>query len=188
MDNGNVDTPELADPARMKEIEIEEEKVKLKHKYPGFRKNLKYYIQEFTDYTGIHGFKYMGEHNRSPFERARDNIPFFEATKKVATQTPSSGVSYANSVSTQKFDLTSFNKDLVPSLVVALKDVFVAEDIEKLNLKIVKSKFSLMLAQIIAKERNSKDESLSDEEHSGSTSSEREGKKRRGWQRKDHSS
>lgn len=42
---------------------------KPKKKYPGFRRNLVDYFQEYTDYTGIHGFKYMGEKERSIFEK-----------------------------------------------------------------------------------------------------------------------
>lgn len=38
-------------------------------KYPGFRRNFLDYFQEYTDYTGIHGFKYMGEKDRSIFEK-----------------------------------------------------------------------------------------------------------------------
>lgn len=44
-------------------------KTKSRRKYPGFRKNVCDYVQEFTDYTGIHGFKYMGEQDRSIFEK-----------------------------------------------------------------------------------------------------------------------
>lgn len=36
---------------------------------PGFRKNLINYIPQYTDNTGIHGFKYIGEQRRSIFER-----------------------------------------------------------------------------------------------------------------------
>lgn len=36
---------------------------------PGFRKNLKNYIPQYTDNTGIHGFKYLGEQKRQIFER-----------------------------------------------------------------------------------------------------------------------
>ncbi|XP_056638388.1 pickpocket protein 28-like [Diorhabda sublineata] len=53
----------------LKEIEVEKEKKKYKRKYPGFRKNLYDYFQEFTDNTGIHGFKYMGEQKRTMCER-----------------------------------------------------------------------------------------------------------------------
>ncbi|XP_074030606.1 pickpocket protein 28 [Leptinotarsa decemlineata] len=53
----------------MKEMEKRKDILKPRRKYPGFRKNFKYYLQEFTDYTGIHGFKYMGEQDRSVFER-----------------------------------------------------------------------------------------------------------------------
>nr|XP_023023900.1 pickpocket protein 28-like [Leptinotarsa decemlineata] len=53
----------------MKEMEMRKDILKPRRKYPGFRKNFKYYLQEFTDYTGIHGFKYMGEQDRSVFER-----------------------------------------------------------------------------------------------------------------------
>lgn len=49
--------------------ELRHRKNKSKRKYPGFRKNLYDYIQEFTDYTGIHGFKYMGEQHRTIFEK-----------------------------------------------------------------------------------------------------------------------
>lgn len=44
-------------------------KIKSKRKYPGFRKNVCDYVQEFTDYSGIHGFKYMGEQERTIFEK-----------------------------------------------------------------------------------------------------------------------
>lgn len=40
-----------------------------KKKSPGFRKNLVDYFQEYTDYTGIHGFKYIGEKERSVVEK-----------------------------------------------------------------------------------------------------------------------
>lgn len=40
-----------------------------KRKYPGFRKNLSDYFTEFSSNTGIHGFKYMGEQERSITEK-----------------------------------------------------------------------------------------------------------------------
>lgn len=49
--------------------EVGNEVAKPKRKYPGFRKNMLDYIQQYTDYTGIHGFKYMGEQDRSIFEK-----------------------------------------------------------------------------------------------------------------------
>ncbi|KAG5873328.1 hypothetical protein JTB14_005308 [Gonioctena quinquepunctata] len=82
-----------------------------------------------------------------------------------------SGVSYAKSVSTSQIDLSSLLKDLVPSLVIASKDVFVAKTVSKqpatqtftppllpnsgskLKLKITKSKFFLMLTQKNAEEK-----------------------------------
>ncbi|KAJ8923406.1 hypothetical protein NQ315_001964 [Exocentrus adspersus] len=59
----------LTDVELAKVKEIENGPVKSKRKYPGFRKNMLDYIQEYTDYTGIHGFKYMGEQDRSIFEK-----------------------------------------------------------------------------------------------------------------------
>ncbi|KAJ8970719.1 hypothetical protein NQ317_018753, partial [Molorchus minor] len=43
---------------------------KPKRQYPGFRKNFNDYIQQYTDYTGIQGFRYMGEQDRHIFEKA----------------------------------------------------------------------------------------------------------------------
>ncbi|XP_030745226.1 pickpocket protein 28-like [Sitophilus oryzae] len=43
--------------------------VKPHRPYPGFRKNFYYYFSEYTNNTGIHGFKYMGEQERTIFER-----------------------------------------------------------------------------------------------------------------------
>ncbi|KAJ8923402.1 hypothetical protein NQ315_001960 [Exocentrus adspersus] len=51
------------------EVKFKKVTKKSKRKYPGFRKNLCDYIQEYTEYTGIHGFKYMGEQDRSIFEK-----------------------------------------------------------------------------------------------------------------------
>lgn len=55
--------------AKAKAKKVENEITKPKRKYPGFRKNMLDYIQQYTDYTGIHGFKYMGEQDRSIFEK-----------------------------------------------------------------------------------------------------------------------
>ncbi|XP_028141320.1 pickpocket protein 28-like isoform X2 [Diabrotica virgifera virgifera] len=61
--------------AQQKEQEVQKEKEllkamrKSKRKFPGFRKNLYDYFQEFTGNTGIHGFKYMGEQERTTCER-----------------------------------------------------------------------------------------------------------------------
>ncbi|KAF7280748.1 pickpocket protein 28-like [Rhynchophorus ferrugineus] len=43
--------------------------VKHHRPYPGFRKNFYYYFAEYSSNTGIHGFKYMGEQERTIFER-----------------------------------------------------------------------------------------------------------------------
>ncbi|XP_060522631.1 pickpocket protein 28-like isoform X2 [Cylas formicarius] len=43
--------------------------VKPKRPYPGFRKNFYDYFAEYSNNTGIHGFKYMGEQERTIFER-----------------------------------------------------------------------------------------------------------------------
>ncbi|XP_018572880.1 pickpocket protein 28-like [Anoplophora glabripennis] len=59
----------LTDVELAKVKEIENGAIKSKRKYPGFRKNMLDYIQQYTDYTGIHGFKYMGEQDRSIFEK-----------------------------------------------------------------------------------------------------------------------
>ncbi|EFA08873.2 Pickpocket protein 28-like Protein [Tribolium castaneum] len=40
-----------------------------KKKFPGFRKNIYDYFTEFSSNTGIHGFKYMGEQERSILEK-----------------------------------------------------------------------------------------------------------------------
>lgn len=50
-------------------VKLENGPKKYKRKYPGFRKNVHDYFTEFTENTGIHGFKYMGEQNRSVFEK-----------------------------------------------------------------------------------------------------------------------
>lgn len=47
-------------------------------KYPGFRRNFLDYFQEYTDYTGIHGFKYMGEKDRSIFEKYVEQIKHYK--------------------------------------------------------------------------------------------------------------
>lgn len=52
-----------------KNLQGDEALFKPKKKYPGFRRNFIDYFQEYTDYTGIHGFKYMGEQDRSIFEK-----------------------------------------------------------------------------------------------------------------------
>lgn len=52
-----------------KRLSGNDEIFKPKKKYPGFRRNFVDYFQEYTDYTGIHGFKYMGEKERSIFEK-----------------------------------------------------------------------------------------------------------------------
>ncbi|CAG9865181.1 unnamed protein product [Phyllotreta striolata] len=52
-----------------KESECQNGVKKPKRKFPGFRKNLLDYFQEFTGNTGIHGFKYMGEQERTSCEK-----------------------------------------------------------------------------------------------------------------------
>ncbi|XP_045477140.1 pickpocket protein 28-like [Harmonia axyridis] len=42
---------------------------KPERKYPGFRKNVSEYFAEFSNNTGIHGFKYMGEGGRTILEK-----------------------------------------------------------------------------------------------------------------------
>lgn len=37
--------------------------------FPGFRKNFYDYFAEYSNNTGIHGFKYMGDQEMSIFER-----------------------------------------------------------------------------------------------------------------------
>ncbi|XP_018568328.1 pickpocket protein 28-like [Anoplophora glabripennis] len=61
----------ISNDEKMEEVpdKLKNRKTKPKRKYPGFRQNLYDYIQEFTDYTGIHGFKYMGEQDRTIFEK-----------------------------------------------------------------------------------------------------------------------
>lgn len=38
-------------------------------KFPSFRKNVSEYLEEFSNNTGIHGFKYMGERGRTIVEK-----------------------------------------------------------------------------------------------------------------------
>lgn len=59
--------PESVDLVKLREIEGNED-IK-KRKYPGFRRNLLEYLSEFCNNTGIHGFFYMGERDRSLVER-----------------------------------------------------------------------------------------------------------------------
>lgn len=56
--------PEVAPP-----IKDNSEPFKPKGKYPGFNKNLYDYFTEYSSNTGIHGFKYMGEQERSVLEK-----------------------------------------------------------------------------------------------------------------------
>lgn len=43
--------------------------LKPKHKHPTFIQNLREYFTEYCNNTGIHGFKYIGEYERTIFER-----------------------------------------------------------------------------------------------------------------------
>ncbi|XP_063916762.1 pickpocket protein 28-like [Zophobas morio] len=69
-DNNEVKDPEMGPLDNVKFFEpknkFEEPK---KRKYPGFRKNIYDYFTEFSSNTGIHGFKYMGEQERSFTEK-----------------------------------------------------------------------------------------------------------------------
>lgn len=42
---------------------------KPKRRHPTFGQNLKEYFTEYCNNTGIHGFKYIGEQERTIFER-----------------------------------------------------------------------------------------------------------------------
>ncbi|CAH1966969.1 unnamed protein product [Acanthoscelides obtectus] len=55
--------------AKAKAIEGDLFEYKKKKRQSVFRRNLKNYFHTFSDYTGIHGIKYMGESDRSIFER-----------------------------------------------------------------------------------------------------------------------
>ena len=70
-DNNEVKDPEMGPLDNVKFFEpknkFEEPK---KRKYPGFRKNIYDYFTEFSSNTGIHGFKYMGEQERSFTEKS----------------------------------------------------------------------------------------------------------------------
>ncbi|CAH1099297.1 unnamed protein product [Psylliodes chrysocephalus] len=63
-ENGDIENA-----AKIKKNEYQNEVKKSKRKYPGFRKNLLDYFQEFTGNTGVHGFKYMGEQDRTLCEK-----------------------------------------------------------------------------------------------------------------------
>lgn len=49
--------------------DIENPPFKPKRKHPSFMQNVREYFTEYCNNTGIHGFKYIGEQERTVFER-----------------------------------------------------------------------------------------------------------------------
>ncbi|KAJ3646149.1 hypothetical protein Zmor_023749 [Zophobas morio] len=87
----NPDKNEAIDPeiGPLDNVKIIEPKNKCvepkKGKYPGFRRNIYDYFTKFSSNTGIHGFKYMGEQERSFAEKSQwclsQQLPFASETK-----------------------------------------------------------------------------------------------------------
>ncbi|XP_030745228.1 pickpocket protein 28-like isoform X2 [Sitophilus oryzae] len=73
IENNDVSDVELPKKEKEDDKEIKKEKeddpIKPHRPYPGFRKNFYYYFTEYSHNTGIQGFKYMGEQERTIFER-----------------------------------------------------------------------------------------------------------------------
>lgn len=56
-------------PEDLRKKEEDGEPFKPKKKHPTFMQNLSEYFTEYCNNTGIHGFKYIGEQERTLFER-----------------------------------------------------------------------------------------------------------------------